>query len=106
MLSLTDSNSPLSPTVTELEAFSTAALVLIMLTTAPFGLSLGTGCWRLSTSCTVPWMVVAQPVASSRTSGSSALAIMISLRLILGGFGWDARYVRVRRQCGTAHTRL
>src|SRR5260370_958578 len=54
MLSLGDSNSPFSSTDAEAEAWSTGAFVLIMLTTAPFGLSFAIACWRLSTSCPVP----------------------------------------------------
>src|ERR1700682_5934402 len=79
MLSLGDSNSPFSSTDAEAEACSTATFVLIMLTTAPFGLSLAIGCWRLSTSCTVPRMLAAQPDISSRAvRASSALEFMIS----------------------------
>src|SRR5712675_107526 len=79
MLSLGDSNSPFSSTDTEAEACSTATFVLIMLTTAPFGLSVGIGCWRLSTSCTVPRMLAAQPDTSRRAvRTSSALEFMIS----------------------------
>src|SRR5882672_7600304 len=87
MLSLGDSNSPFSSTDAEAEACSTAAFVLIMLTTAPLALSFGIGCWRLSTSCTVPRMLAAQADTSSRTvRASSALAFMISLRLITSRF--------------------
>src|SRR3979409_2142344 len=79
MLSSGDSNSPFSSTDAEAEAASTAAFVLIMLTPAPFGLSVGIGCCRLSTSCTVPRMLAAQPDSSSRAvRASSVLEFMIS----------------------------
>src|SRR5688500_12281174 len=82
MLSLGDSNSPFSSTDAEVEACSTAAFVLIMLTTAPFGLSFVIGGWRLSTSCTVPRMLAAQPDTKSRTiRASSVLIVMIHLPL-------------------------
>src|SRR5438094_8990133 len=86
MLSLGDSNSPFSSTDAEAEAWSTAAFVLIMLTTAPFGLSFGIGCWRLSTSRTLPCIVAAHPATSSRGAirTTSALAVMISLQLVVG----------------------
>src|SRR2546421_10935491 len=86
MLSLADSNSPFSLTADEVEACSTAALVLIMLTTAPRALSFGIGCWRLSTSCTVPRIEAAQPDSSMRTSrASGALTVMFfSLRAPAG----------------------
>src|SRR2546430_4961665 len=77
MLSLGDSNSPLSSTDAEAEACSTAAFVLIMLTTAPFGLSFAIGCWRPSTSCTVPRIVEPQPDISRRAIRDSGALIVI-----------------------------
>src|SRR5882724_5859293 len=77
MLSLGDSNSPFSSTDAEAEACSTAAFVLIMLTTAPFALSFGIGCWRLSTSCTVPRMLAAQADSSRAVRARSVLTFMI-----------------------------
>src|SRR4051794_40999028 len=77
MLSLGDSNSPLSLTGAEAEACSTAAWVLIMLTTAPFGVSFAIGCWRASTSCTVPRIAVLQPDKARRAIRASALVIVM-----------------------------
>src|SRR4029450_13748208 len=75
MLSLGDSNSPFSLTGAEVDACSAAAWVLIMLTTAPFGVSFATGCWRASTSCTVPRIAVLQP-GKRRTIRASALSVI------------------------------
>src|SRR5262245_53240811 len=90
MLSLGDSNSPFSFTGAEAEAWSTAAVVLIMLTTAPFGLSFAIGCWRPSTSDTVPRIEVLQP-DKRRTARASALIVIFFLP-------WTARggYQRAR----------
>src|SRR6185295_4947171 len=84
MLSLGDSNWPFSSTGAEADASSTAAFTLIMLTTAPFGVSLVIGCWRVSTSCTVPRMPVLQTDKTRTVTAASALILMV-------GLPWTAR---------------
>src|SRR5918992_2730989 len=77
-----EANSPFSSTAAEVDAWSTAALVFIKLTTVPLGLSFATGCWRLSTSCTVPRIEAPQPHrAATATTASAVLSVMISLPL-------------------------
>src|SRR5688572_14009645 len=65
--------------VAEAEAFSTAACVLIMLTTVPLGLSFAIGCWRGSTSCTVPRIAVLQAHTDRTAIRASALIVMTCL---------------------------
>src|SRR6266850_3289425 len=105
--SLTDSNLPWASTVTAWEACSTAAVVLIMLTTVPCALSFATGCRPVSTSWTLPWIFAAQP-GNDTISTSAAIAYRFRFVMLM----WSPReevstgirfrsFLHSRREAGT-----